>query len=106
MQREHLSIYLTHDDSARHRLRLIDVSHQEERLRAFFAIYKGMYGVVARRGADLRAAHQPRGTAACRLAEAFEFVQLGKADRLLVESLQRRSDRKKGTAKCAQETGS
>ena len=44
MQREHLSIYLTHDDSARHRLRLIDVSHQEERLRAFFAIYKGMYG--------------------------------------------------------------
>lgn len=84
VQREHLSIYLTHDESSRHRLRLIDVSHQEERLRAFFAIYKGMYGTwPVEELVFARLTSQGR-TAACRLAEAFEFVQLGKADRLLV----------------------
>jgi len=84
VQREHISVYLTHDDPARYPLRLVDVSRQEQRLRAVFAIYKEMYGawpveelVFARLATHGR-------MAACRLAEAFEFVQLGKADRLLI----------------------
>ncbi|HEY5998152.1 MAG TPA: PIG-L deacetylase family protein [bacterium] len=84
VQREHVSIYLTHEERGGRPLRLIDVSAQEERIRAFFGIYKGMYGawpveelVFARLISQGRAA-------GCRLAEAFEVVQLGKADRLLI----------------------
>ena len=84
VQREHMSIYLTHDESARHRLRLIDVSAQEERIRAFFAIYKGMYGAWPVEELIFAKLTSHGRTASCRLAEAFEFVQLGKADRLLV----------------------
>jgi LmbE family N-acetylglucosaminyl deacetylase len=84
VHRERTSVYLTHDVSPRYPVRLIDVTRQEERLRAFFAIYKVMYGAwpveelifgnLARNGM----------TASCRLAEAFQFIQLGKADRLLI----------------------
>jgi hypothetical protein len=65
-------------------VRLIDVSHQEERIRAFFAIYKVMYGAWPVE--ELIFANLTRHglTASCRLAEAFQYIQLGKADRLLV----------------------
>ena len=84
VHREHVSVYLTHDTCARYPLRLIDVSHQEQRIRTFFSIYKGMYGtwpVEEMVFADLT---RHGMSASCRLAEAFQFIQLGKADRLLV----------------------
>ena len=84
VHREHLSVYLTHDTCARYPLRLIDVSRQEERIRAFFAIYKGMYGAWPVEELVFANLTHHGMTAACRLAEAFQFIQLGKADRLLV----------------------
>lgn len=84
VHRERMSVYLTHEAPARHPVRLIDVSHQEERIRAFFAIYKGMYGSWPVENLIFARLTSHGVTASCRLAEAFEFVQLGKADRLLV----------------------
>ena len=84
VHREHMSVYLTHEARPRYPVRLIDVSHQEERIRAFFAIYKGMYGTWPVE--ELMFANLTRNgvTAFCRLAEAFQFIQLGKADRFLI----------------------
>jgi LmbE family N-acetylglucosaminyl deacetylase len=84
VHREHVSVYLTHEARPRYPVRLIDVSHQEERIRALFAIYKGMYGAWPVE--DLVFANLTRNglTAYCRLAEAFQYVQLGKADRFLI----------------------
>ena len=84
MHREHLSVYLTHEARPRYPVRLVDVSHQEERIRAFFTVYKGMYGNWPVE--ELVFANLIRNglTAYCRLAEAFQYVQLGKADRFLI----------------------
>jgi LmbE family N-acetylglucosaminyl deacetylase len=84
VHREYLSVYLTHDACARYPVRLIDVSHQEARIRALFAIYRGMYGAWPVE--ELVFANLTRNgmTASCRLAEAFQYIQLGKADRLLI----------------------
>lgn len=84
VHRERLSVYLTHDACPRYPLRLIDVSRQEERIRTFFSIYKVMYGAWPVE--ELIFANLTRHglTASCRLAEAFQFIQLGKADRLLI----------------------
>ena len=84
VHREHMSVYLTHEARPRYPVRLVDVSHQEERIRAFFAIYKGMYGKWPVE--ELVFANLTRNglTAYCRLAEAFQYIQLGKADRLLI----------------------
>jgi LmbE family N-acetylglucosaminyl deacetylase len=84
VHREHMSVYLTHEARPRYPVRLVDVSHQEERIRAFFAIYKGMYGKWPVE--ELVFANLTRNglTAYCRLAEAFQYIQLGKADRFLV----------------------
>jgi N-acetylglucosamine malate deacetylase 1 len=84
VHREHLSVYLTHEARPRYPVRLIDVSHQEERIRAFFDIYKGMYGTWPVE--ELVFANLTRNglTSYSRLAEAFQYVQLGKADRLLI----------------------
>ena len=84
MHREHLSVYLTHDACARYPLRLIDVSRQEERIRTFFSIYKGMYGAWPVEEMVFANLTHHGMTASCRLAEVFQFIQLGKADRLLV----------------------
>lgn len=84
VHRERMSVYLTHDEQSRHPLRLIDVSRQEERIRAFFAIYKGMYGSWPVEELIFARLTSNGVTASCRLAEAFEFIQLGKADKLLV----------------------
>lgn len=84
VHREHLSVYLTHEARPRYPVRLVDVSHQEGRIREFFAIYEGMYGkwpVEELVFADLT---RNGLTAYCRLAEAFQYIQLGKADRFLV----------------------
>ena len=55
-----------------------------ERILAVFAIYKGMYGAWPVE--ELVFANLTRNglTAYCRLAEAFQYIQLGKADRLLI----------------------
>lgn len=84
VHREHLSVYLTSEARPRYPVRLIDVSHQEQRIRDFFAIYKGMYGKWPVE--ELVFANLTRNglTAHCRLAEALQYVQLGKADRLLI----------------------
>jgi len=84
VHRKHLSIYLTGEARPRHPVRLVDVSHQEERIRSFFGIYKGMYGAWPVE--ELMFANLTRNgiTAHCRLAEAFQYIQLGKADRLLI----------------------
>jgi len=84
VHREHMSVYLTHEARPRYPVRLVDVTRQEERIRAFFAIYKGMYGKWPVE--ELVFANLTRNglTAYCRLAEAFQYVQLGKADRLLI----------------------
>ena len=84
VHREHVSVYLTFDTCARYPLRLIDVSLQEERIRAFFEIYKGMYGTWPVEEMVFANLTHHGMTASCRLAEAFQFIQLGKADRLLV----------------------
>jgi len=84
VHREHMSVYLTHDSCARYPLRLIDVSHQEERIRDFFEIYKGMYGKWPVEEMVFANLTHHGMTAFCRLAEAFQFIQLGKADRLLI----------------------
>jgi LmbE family N-acetylglucosaminyl deacetylase len=84
VHREHLSIYLTNDACPRYPVRLIDVSHQEQRIRAFFSIYKGMYGAWPVEEMIFANLARSGLTASCRLAEAFQFIQLGKADRLLV----------------------
>jgi LmbE family N-acetylglucosaminyl deacetylase len=84
VHREHMSVYLTNETRPRYPVRLVDVSHQEPRIRGFFAIYKGMYGKWPVE--ELVFANLTRNglTAHCRLAEAFQYVQLGKADRLLI----------------------
>lgn len=84
VHREHMSVYLTHEARPRYPVRLVDVSHQQERIRAFFAIYEGMYGKWPVE--ELVFANLTRnGLAAyCRLAEAFQYIQLGKADRFLI----------------------
>ena len=84
VHREHLSVYLTHEARPRYPVRLVDVSHQEERIRAFFTVYKGMYGNWPVE--ELVFANLIRNglTAYCRLAEALQYIELGKADRLLV----------------------
>jgi len=84
VHREHMSVYLTHEARPRYPVRLVDVSHQEERIRSFFAIYEGMYGKWPVE--ELVFANLTRNglTAYCRLAEAFQYIQLGKADRLLI----------------------
>jgi LmbE family N-acetylglucosaminyl deacetylase len=84
VHREHMSVYLTHEDRPRYPVRLVDVSRQEDRIRAFFGIYKGMYGKWPVE--ELVFANLTRNglTASCRLAEAFQYIQLGKADRLLI----------------------
>jgi LmbE family N-acetylglucosaminyl deacetylase len=84
VHRDHMSVYLTNEARPRYPVRLVDVTHQEQRIRAFFAIYKGMYGAWPVE--ELMFANLVRNglTAYCRLAEAFQYVQLGKADRLLV----------------------
>jgi len=84
VHRERVSIYLTHDSCARYPLRLIDVSHQEQRIRTFFSIYKGMYGAWPVEEMVFANLTHHGMTASCRLAEAFQFIQLGKADRLLI----------------------
>ncbi len=84
VHREHMSVYLTHDACAKHPVRLIDVTRQEARIRSVFEIYKGMYGKWPVE--ELVFANLTRNglTAHCRLAEAFQYIQLGKADQLLV----------------------
>jgi len=84
VHRDHVSVYLTHEARPRYPVRLVDVSHQEERIRSFFAIYKGMYGKWPVE--ELVFANLTRNglTAYCRLAEAFQYIQLGKADRFLI----------------------
>ena len=84
VHRDHVSVYLTHEARPRYPVRLVDVSHQEERIRDFFAIYKGMYGKWPVE--ELVFANLTRNglTAHCRLAEAFQYIQLGKADRFLI----------------------
>jgi LmbE family N-acetylglucosaminyl deacetylase len=84
VHRDHVSVYITNEARPRYPVRLIDVSHQEERIRAFFAIYKEIYGSWPVE--DLLFANLIRNglTAHCRLAEAFQYIQLGKADRLLI----------------------
>jgi LmbE family N-acetylglucosaminyl deacetylase len=84
VHRQRMSVYLTHEAPARHPLRLIDVSHQVERIPAFFPIYSGMYGSWPVEELIFARLTSHGVTASCRLAEAFEFVQLGKADRFLV----------------------
>jgi N-acetylglucosamine malate deacetylase 1 len=84
VHREHVSIYLTHDACARYPLRLIDVSRQEQRIRALLSIYKGMYGAWPVEEMVFANLTHHGMTASCRLAEAFQFIQLGKADRLLI----------------------
>ena len=84
VHRDHLSVYLTHEARPRYPVRLVDVSHQEERIRAFFRIYGGMYGSWPVEELIFARLTSHGVTASCRLAEAFEFVQLGKADRLLI----------------------
>ena len=84
VHRDHVSVYLTHEARPRYPVRLVDVSHQEERIRSFFAIYMGMYGKWPVE--ELVFANLTRNglTAYCRLAEAFQYIQLGKADRFLI----------------------
>ena len=84
VHRDHVSVYLTHEARPRYPVRLVDVSHQEERIRAFFTVYKGMYGNWPVE--ELVFANLIRNglTAYCRLAEAFQYIQLGKADRFLI----------------------
>jgi LmbE family N-acetylglucosaminyl deacetylase len=82
--REHVSVYLTHENSPRYPVRFIDVTRQEERIRAFFRIYEGMYGKWPVEELIFARLTHHGITASCRLAEAFQFIQLGKADRLLV----------------------
>jgi LmbE family N-acetylglucosaminyl deacetylase len=84
VHRDHVSVYLTNEARPRYPVRLVDVTHQEGRIRAFFAIYKGMYGTWPVE--ELMFANLTRNglTAYCRLAEAFQYVQLGKADRFLI----------------------
>lgn len=84
VHRGHMSVYLTHETPARHPLRYVDVSGQEERIRAFFAIYRGMYGMWPVEELIFARLTSHGVTASCRLAEVFEFIQLGKADRFLV----------------------
>jgi LmbE family N-acetylglucosaminyl deacetylase len=84
VHRDHLSVYLTHEARPRYPVRLVDVSRQEERIRAFFAIYKVMYGAWPIEELILANLTRNGLTAFCRLAEAFQYVQLGKADRFLV----------------------
>lgn len=84
VHRERTSVYLSGDTRNRYPLRLIDVSRQEERIRAFFTIYKGMYGAWPVEDLVFARLTSNGMTASCRLAEAFEFVQLGKADQFLV----------------------
>ena len=84
VHREHVSVYLTYDACARYPVRLIDVSVQEGRIRAFFEIYEGMYGKWPVEEMVFANLTHHGMTASCRLAEAFQFSQLGKADRLLV----------------------
>jgi len=82
--RERVSLYLTGEARPQYPVRLVDVSHQEERIRGFFRIYEGMYGRWPVE--ELIFANLTRNgiTAGCRLAEAFQYIQLGKADRLLI----------------------
>jgi len=84
VHRQPVSVYLTPDIGAEYPVRLIDVSRQEARIRTFFEIYKGMYGAWPVE--ELVFANLTRNgmTAFCRLAEAFQYIQLGKADRLLI----------------------
>jgi LmbE family N-acetylglucosaminyl deacetylase len=84
VHRQHLSVYLTHDACARYPVRLVDVSHQEARIRAFFGIYEGMYGKWPVEELMFATLTRNGLTAHCRLAEAFQYIQLGKADRLLI----------------------
>ena len=65
-------------------MRLVDVSSQEEKIRNFFEIYKGMYGKWPVEDMVFANLIHNGMTASCRLAEAFHFIQQGKADTLLV----------------------
>jgi LmbE family N-acetylglucosaminyl deacetylase len=84
VHREHVSVYLTHDERCPYPVRLVDVSRQEERIRAFFEVYKGMYGTWPVEELIFARLLGHGRNANCRLAEAFDVVQLGKADRFLV----------------------
>ena len=84
VHRARLSVYLTPETCAKYPLRLIDVSHQEARIRTFFEIYKTMYGAWPVEALLFANLTRHGLMASCRLAEAFQFVQLGKADRLLI----------------------
>ena len=83
VHRTPVSIYLTWDEHSPWPARLIDVSAQEERIRAFFRIYTGMYGKWPVEELTFSNLTLHGLTASCRLAEALHYIQLGKADRLL-----------------------
>jgi len=84
VHRRNVSIYLTWDRYSSYPVRLIDVSPQEERIRKFFEIYKGMYGKWPVEEMVFANLIHNGMAASCRLAEAFHFIQQGKADTLLV----------------------
>ena len=79
-----MSLYLTYDRYSSYPVRLIDVSPQEERIRKFFEIYKGMYGKWPVEEMVFANLIHNGMAASCRLAESFHFIQQGKADTLLV----------------------